>query len=440
MADNSTGTDAQTPQNESPTNTAAYNEGVDSASRTLDVIKGIDTFLGSPISTIIASRVYKRRLQRELGEWHDFLYDGERDICLSPVLTTFNFSRYLKSCKGAFHPQGQCKATARWAQFLHGLGITPDKNIVSRRLVQVKERGSIMLEIDGEVVCHVVNLLGSPERDLLSSIAKSRGHHRTSIGNIRWDSTEGAISLSYIPGSEYELSRPRIFFDAKPGEDPDDIIARYYLALELGTSYTELVWPPPTTPLPERIKKLSENHALLQYSLSKELRSDEWSEDSSDKNPHDSCKGISAKNKPVFFAAKWLEHSERIYRRALGGERVLDFFKDVCANLDPRCWDKHELWCALSSPPHHLLCYYDDISPKQSHLLTSGEVSSLDCTLLAYGNEPEGSWKHTLSLCREQIPNMVRQEYNYVVMRGCAIIIPLDSTTALWQAKGLWLE
>ncbi|XXH05489.1 hypothetical protein Hte_011919 [Hypoxylon texense] len=418
------------PQSPGQTGTAAYSEGVDGAGRTLNFFKDFDSFLGNPFSSFVASKAIRRRFQLELGEWHGFLYDRERGIYLTPVLTAAGFSGYLDSCKGAFRPRGRCRATAAWAQFLYGLGITPETGVVSRKFVRLREGDSIALEVDGEAVCHAVNLLDPGNMCYrvgdLSLVAKSYGSHSTSIGNITWgiDLETKNLSLSYVPCSEDQLRRHHKFFPSWPQKDPVDLMARYSLSLELGTSHTELVWPPPSTPLRDRIE--------FQYN---KLLGE-----------------IPAKNRPVFLTGRWVEGGERIYRRAFGGEQVDEVFANVCAKLDPdSSWFDvavEMLRKGLKSPPPHVLYYRekgiggDPSSPWGDPTRSaSGDVrSALANTLRAYGDEPEGSWKHALYLCRDRIPHMLWQERSYIVDDEEAIIVPLDSTAALWHGKSLQLR
>lgn len=343
------------------------------------------------------------------------------------MLSTANFSKYLKSCKGAFQPRGRCRATATWAQFLYGLGITPNKNVVSRKFVQVREGDSIALGVDGEVVCHVVNLLGNMSQDGGQVLASTLGgRHWTSIGGIAWNQEDDtkAFSLSYEPCSEDQLAGRHKFFPSWRGGDPDDVMARYSLSLELGT---ELVWPPPSTPLHERIERLFEYSKLL------------------DDTP--------AKSKPVFLTGRWVEGSERIYRRACGGEHVDEVVENVRANLDPESpgFDAavEELRICFQPQRSHTLSYYNArqlvavASAPEGILwiMSSKFPSALVDTLLAYGNEPEGSWKYALYLSRKQIIDLFRRGKDYhLVYNTDAIIVPLDSTAALWHGKSLRLK
>jgi hypothetical protein len=78
---------------------------------------------------------------------------------------------------GKFKPGEVCTAQADWVQFIHTLGISPSNNLLTWKSPQVNSTGSIgsvnvapEFEIDGEVLCHILNLFG--ERDMKGSASK----------------------------------------------------------------------------------------------------------------------------------------------------------------------------------------------------------------------------------------------------------------------------
>lgn len=106
----------------------SYAEGVDNAQKTVNLLQAADALSGGVISKWFKSRNEKARLKTELGQWHDLLYDRERNVYHNPVLSSAAFNKYMEECDGTFRPVGRCLATATWAQLVHALGITPTQN------------------------------------------------------------------------------------------------------------------------------------------------------------------------------------------------------------------------------------------------------------------------------------------------------------------------
>jgi hypothetical protein len=75
---------------------------------------------------------------------------------------------------GRLQPSGKSIASFGWAQLLFTLNIRPEAGIISRRLLPIgvkpAKTGALSLDVDGAVLCHIINLyqlytLGSRNSD-----------------------------------------------------------------------------------------------------------------------------------------------------------------------------------------------------------------------------------------------------------------------------------
>lgn len=443
--------DASTPDSAAPSTSSSptsYGEGVDNADKTFNLLQSIDKFLGSPISNRIASNDRSSRLKRELGQWYEFLYDKHRDVYHNPVLSASKFRGFIfYQCNGSFRPEGKCLATASWAQLLHGLGITPEKDIISRRAIQgTPGDGQLTLEVEGEVICHVINLLTLDKRWKSYSGAK----YETSIGDFVWQETshEGdctGLLASYSPLSEDEMNSPhRLFPNLRPaGDDSDTLLAKYRLALDLGTSDKSLLWPDPSPGLlADRFQKLR----MLSDNLHRT-------------------------RKPLFLSKAWKFGAERIVRRAAGGQHVADFLKDALQSLEqhkegadrssPDPWSGRLYWSEEDEKDLEQLYaraagYIENILQESFSLQYAKELDVLqpfsppkpdaavelafdafDLALEKFNGQ--GSWRHELYQSKDMVLNILADKET-LVQRASIMIVPLDSTTALWKEKSVQLS
>lgn len=310
--------------------TAATNP-LDESRRTTDwafrLLKDVDEFFGNPIGARLDAKALKERLNKELGPWHDFLYDKERDVYYRPVLATTKFNTYMKlRYQAGFQPKGKCTATARWAQLVHALGITPDMNIVDKSALEPGDEQNIRLKVDGQVVCHIVNILQSvdeyPDRPWAET------GFDTEVGSFSWDHlTSKYRELQYQPLGEEKMAQmhpyfPRFQQRRSGSTNADELWMRYELALsDVGISDTTFAWPDPKTTITERLEKRTK--------FINDLKSLEFQQ------------------RPMFIAQKWKFDADRILCRAIDAGRVDKLLQDAC--VPENCHGSDQIRQALLS-------------------------------------------------------------------------------------------
>lgn len=360
----------------------------------------------------------------------------------------------MDGCRGVFKPTIEKRfATAPWAQFVHALGITPTKNnILSRRVIQgAATEYDVTLQVDGEVICHVVNLLAK-DMSLEWQEAASQGIYYTSIGTIMWEdaTTEGNAAqsgkITYQTAPEKVLdSHHKIFVDYRHwNQDPDTMLARYRLALDLGTSDMALVWPDPAT------TSISERLAKYVGAVDKLMRQ---------------RFGVGKKEGPFIVSQSWQRDADRVRRRAAGGGNSDELLRDARNKIVPQSspptddgrddhWpeDKRGVvqWEVIPGPVDWLkywlsgkssfkLVYNNGNRPSSNGAADVAE-SALTETLLSYENEKAGTWKHNLFLSYREVTKVLTRGYVLAVPpvnSSTVYILPLDSSASLWHQQDL---
>ncbi|KAJ9160544.1 hypothetical protein NKR19_g3156 [Coniochaeta hoffmannii] len=303
-------------------------ESVSTANQTLSLVQGVDQLFGNPISHAVQTRRRKAEKRAFLGEWHDFLYDSRADMYYTPVLEKSRFWHYLTQTRGYLRPEGKCAATAGWAKLLYSLGITPKKSMVSRRLktssVFENHSTAVHLEVDGEVICHIINLYGKPESNRTVTV---EGLKR----DVEWTTILGVFALvrvgrghgatwkvAYRPASDRSLEAVKVPFSGCLGGwtqlDADRILPMYELALDLGTSDATMAWPDKASRLKVRTEALFQN--LSRLMLNRQGR-------------------VPGARNTLLITASWLAEPDRILRRLTSnGGTDNSFLYDVLRLVD----------------------------------------------------------------------------------------------------------
>jgi hypothetical protein len=165
--------------------------------------------MGGPITTAIKQRERNSWLQRYLGQWYPILYENESTLWM-PVLETEKFLDYMKKINEIFKPVGNNFAHAPWAHLLHALGITPDtSHILEKQKVLLiastcEENYQLPMQVDGEVLCHNVNLFWK-QYGHLPVLRKPwdpdiSGDCSPIFGTFAWIITEDGPRVSLNPG------------------------------------------------------------------------------------------------------------------------------------------------------------------------------------------------------------------------------------------------
>lgn len=405
-------------------------EAVDGSSKLIEVVQVFDKFiLGGYLGNRVAAReATQRRIEAELGPWYDFLH--ENGIYFKPILSAHKFDGYMRNCKGAFRPVGESMATAAWTHFLHGLGITPEHKVVARRPFEGPANAEITLEVDGQVIAHVINLLElenayvTPRhRDGASKGQPNKpsgnGLYQTQIRDIKFthNAESHIANLTFRPMNGG--NKVHHFFGLKT-QDPDIVMVRYDLAVkDLGVSDASLAWPPAGTHIPERLRVLLEIRKKVQGSI------------------------IPVNQRPVFVTESWHKGAERIRHRAVGGDNahvlLADAFDNVQGDEGPDC-----VLAVLKSwilEPYPL--DYGDWDKSMDTGPAVEAESAIRQTLQSYGKEPLGSWKHDLSLYRERLYDLGGAKDvgdRFDMSKDVIRILSIDSATKLWQRRELIME
>jgi hypothetical protein len=451
-------------------------------------VQGVDQLFGNPISTAVQNRRRKAEKKAFLGEWHDFLYDSRADVYYVPVLEKGQFWQYLIRVQGVLRPEGGCQATAIWAKLLYGLGISPRKAIVSRALrtpdPAENHLSEIVLELDGEVVCHLVNLYGQPlpKRTVTAPELRREVEWATSLGTlslIQDNVGSQSLAVSYKPGSDQSLAAlKKPFASQLPGlsapQNSDSLLPMYELALDLGTSDTAMAWPDKTFSLTLRAQ------AVLPVFYRLELPSRRNAD-------------------PILITTSWLEEPDRILRRiTTNGGTDSSFVADVLHLVDRQpedpvfnmakatlksgacsvlCCDA-EVDSPPPSPPEALgspspssprglrrqqrqqrqsetdLYHYDispigvypNMSPNAPAMWRHVLKGIVKEVLEGYKEEQPGSWKRMLHDNAEAVHkylfwfNVLSGRRETRVNSSCIRVVELDRGSRLWFADGVQLQ
>jgi hypothetical protein len=309
--------------------------------------------------------------------------------CMLPVLELQRFEDHLTKFNGVLEPTGSCSAISRWAYLLHALVIKPDLGIISWK-PQVDGQGgpqeaSIPLEMSGAMSGHIVNLYSCDAiefagQDVECSAKILRDvpcRSESFLGNAK-----RRMCAKFTPGPIdriNEVKKPlgragTLLYEA----NPQTFVFTYFDTLTYGVSDHNLRWPSPTSPLPERVRKLLDNINHLCHRL--------WTAET-----------------PLLLTYEWLEMASRIRRRVLrnGLEDEYSFLEDVLATIknDP---ERESSWkdqyirrtrAVFLSLKDRFLFFQGEDGGSGRSLARTDHVRQ---TLKGYSSEPVGSWKHQL--------------------------------------------
>ncbi|PMD61637.1 uncharacterized protein K444DRAFT_374957 [Hyaloscypha bicolor E] len=337
-------------------------------SQTISLADSIVTLLREPVSLLYQNIKEREVLERNLGHWQTEALDDYKQ-CRIPVLRLTEFETHLVKTDGHLlaktatdsrlssdtnspgshktlrnsmlswgplpplpffwqknaspQPDKSPPAKACWASLLRALGIGPGMNIVGWRPSNdgfiSTQNGGIEMEVDGAVLCHIMNLYSpslNPETYWGGSAGRvpsyaSKESCILPFGRLAWTKTGGEIHAHFEPGPEKELDAEKAPFDqfdySQYRLDPNTWITTYLTALEHGTSDSDLHLAEIEAPITERIERLSYCMNKLAF----------------------------ASLTPRLVSSAWFEEAARVKRRVLaqGGEDH-SFFADICETLD----------------------------------------------------------------------------------------------------------
>ncbi|KAF3065201.1 hypothetical protein GL218_01081 [Daldinia childiae] len=143
---------------------SSYAGVIADAQQTVTLTETIISLVGNYVSTTYKNKRATEEFRERLGEWADEALDPDRNgKWRQPCLRIEKFEKHMIQHDGQFKPSGKCTSSFAWAQLLYALDIRPGNNIVEWKTISITapdpvESGQISLEVDGSVLCHIVNL------------------------------------------------------------------------------------------------------------------------------------------------------------------------------------------------------------------------------------------------------------------------------------------
>jgi len=445
-------------------------------SQTISLADSIVTLLREPVALLYQNITKAQELKRSFGHWQGEAIDGDNH-CRIPVLRLKEFEKYLVDTDGRLSAQPKTDhrlspaakspdfkntfrkswglpwspntspkpdqaptARACWAYLLRALGIHPGEGIVGWRpstdgFINT-QNGGIEMEIDGALLCHIMNLYSVPVdpapylREIAEQVPSCTDQKfcRFSFGTLAWEKANGQIHAHFEPGLEMELNAEKApLGDVGSLLEPNTWIATYFSALMHGISDTDLQLAHTMAPLTERVRNFL-------YCFNK-LKTEPW--------------------KPRVISHGWFERAARVKRRVLaqGGEDH-SFFTDICENIDtdPRFADRPEK--SNADPRQRLKLSVRELFLLDEETFTfwvpGGSPSSLGFiegspeyvvnlaveTLEGYQHQSPGTWKHMLYGMREDVINVLRSS-NKIMLSVDTWLLEFTTGCPLWNERVL---
>jgi hypothetical protein len=349
-------------------------------------------------------------LRERLGEWVDEAVD-EKGRWLRPLLTAESFEKHLVSANAHFKPSGKCESSLGWAQLLYALDIRPGRGTLAWRLpataLDPTKSGKLPLTIEGEALCHIINLYRTYSKPALRGFPGKTGNPLLRIGSR--PSSENYAYACRFPFGTLSLKGDGAShigsFDCGAPEEPAStrvpfyhgswivqrenllfaeewIVAKYYNALYHGASDSAIFLPASSASLQARVHTLVSFINLL----------------------HEAG--------PLVFTQAWLDEASNIKRRATtNGGADHGIIDDVVAAIaaKPHIATVHSTWeatmsaiiregCMFAGDAYHFV-WSNRYKSEASlwGLMSQKTTDELPIVLGRYAQEPEGTWKHSLT-------------------------------------------
>jgi hypothetical protein len=384
-------------------------------------------------------------LRERLGEWAQEAVDAN-GRWLQPVLRNRAFEDHLVKENGFFKPSGSCESTFAWAHLLYALDIRPGRGVLAWRVptdgINPADFGQISLDIDGQALCHIVNLYREYTSSAPNELSRASPGSvcRLPFGTLSIHKDESKFIVSFQSGTPEELCAPRVPFSCSVQRYPvkhlrfeqEVVVAKYYNAIHHGVSDTRAVLPNPTCSLIERTRGLADSVRFL---------------------------GQGRWDNPYLLTLSWLEEASRIKRRVStnGGEdssliddiiTALAKMPDVVKRLREVCsWDSGnwEYWVK------DILKEKFMFTKDQFHLVWTRGLKSKSLTgvaveriireelpavlvqvLAQFKTEPAGTWRHILSEMASDAVALLDIPTKWVSRPG--VVLELTQESEMWTA------
>ena len=435
-----------------------YGRGVGDARDTVGLVGAVVDMIGRPISSAWQRRSAVQEYRNRLGEWHQEAVDTS-GRWLKPVLRHAAFEEHLIKNNGYFKPSGVCQSSFAWAHLLYALDVRPGGGVLAWRLPPNNQNPAdtrqVSLDIDGQVLCHIVNLYrvyhepapSSFSRDLplpifLGATQECDGYSISCdfpFGIISTRMEQDRLIARFMPGTPQELSTARVPFTyqtlALQGTnlslDPEALVASYYNTLYYGISDTSISLPSPLSPLKERARALNYGLECLR------------------KSRFGGCSYL--------LTHQWLEYASRIKRRATtnGGEdqSLTTEIVQQLANT-PTAAQQFEMlfpddaewraggWQGDASVWLRGQCMSSKERFELSWTLVaqSPRIDRMDLIFLQhlaniltqFQQLPQGDWKRDLSNMTAELTRLLDKAHS--IENASAVVLELTADSNLWKA------
>ncbi|KAN0093634.1 hypothetical protein V8E51_016818 [Hyaloscypha variabilis] len=437
-------------------------------SQTISLADSIVTLVREPVVLLYENYTKAQELKRNLGPWHGQAIDSHGQ-CRIPVLRLKEFEDYLVKTDGVLsprvkqsdllspstqspsqkennrkswglpwpspktspRPENTPAAKACWAYLLLALGIRPDMDVVCWRPSSdgfiSTQNGGIEMEVDGSVLCHIMNLYGI-SLDLDSWVRRKPEQIprytdqelcKFPFGRLGWKKMDGQTHAHFEPGLEKELNTEKFPFATLIDHlEANTLVATYFTALIHGVSDPGLQLADPRAPLKERIERLLTCLQILE-------------------------------DRPLIISYKWFEEAARVKRRVLAqGGSDHSFFEDICKTIDQKLSGERESSrAAMKDTVRECFLLDEEIftfwasarQPSRSHS-SRRPVSFVDLTretLDSYEQQPSDSWKHDLYDMREDVIKIFIYARNKIYLNRNTWLLEFTSGCPLWHERVL---
>jgi hypothetical protein len=168
---------------------------------------------------------------------------------------------------GKFKPKGSSSAQAGWAKLVHGLGICPESKLVTWKSppssVSQSPSSDMKLEIDGECLCHIVNLFATRRRrtaEKFTLAIERQGSVSIQFARLKWNLGDETRIVWFTLGHDEDIAAERKPFDEVGMRMAEGtvVVKHYFNAVNYqhGCSDIDYSLPTTTTTLSERIQAL----------------------------------------------------------------------------------------------------------------------------------------------------------------------------------------
>jgi len=285
------------------------------------------------------------------------------------------------------------------------------------------QNGGIEMEVDGAVLCHIMNLYGISLN--LDSWVESKPIPRYTnkklckfpFGRLGWKKMDGQTHAHFEPGLEKELNAEKIPFATLLGHlEANTLVATYFTALMHGVSDPGLQLADPRAPLKERIERLLTCLQILE-------------------------------DRPLIISYKWFEEAARVKRRVLAqGGSDHSFFEDICKTIDQKFSGSSESFRAnvrdavresfLLDQETFSLWAHTNLDTSSGVSLDRSRWKAVKETLNSYEHQSSDTWKHDLYDMREDVINIL-QTSNKIYLRKNTWLLEFTSGCPLWHERVL---